>query len=236
LAPTELLADTLYGSDDNIEGAKAQGVDVVSPVMGTQSQAISLADFAFSDADEITACPAGHKPIRIKTGKQQGKIVHFDKPTCDSCPLQADCPVKHSKRSSTIRYDVKALRLARRRANEKTEGFREKYRFRAGVEGTMSDLDRITGLKHLRVRRMPQVRLAAVLKATGLNILRANTFRNRQKKEKWQAQCPYFSPKLACRHCQRALGTIPGLPETTLGRISHRNRLDCRVLGSSGLM
>jgi len=53
----------------------------------------------------------------------------------------------------------------------------EVYRFRAGVEGTMSDLDRVTGIKHLRVRGMLPVRVAAVLKATGLSILRASAFR-----------------------------------------------------------
>jgi len=46
----------------------------------------------------------------------------------------------------------------------------------------MSDLDRITGIKQLRVRGMAQVRVAAVLKATGLNILRSTVFRNRQRK------------------------------------------------------
>ena len=45
----------------------------------------------------------------------------------------------------------------------------------------MSDLDRITGIKHLRVRGMPQVRLVATLKAAGLNIHRATMFRNRKK-------------------------------------------------------
>ena len=48
----------------------------------------------------------------------------------------------------------------------------------------MSDLERITGLKHLRVRGMPQVRLSATLKATGLNIRRAMTFKNRLKRPK----------------------------------------------------
>jgi hypothetical protein len=48
----------------------------------------------------------------------------------------------------------------------------------------MSDLDRITGLKHLRVRGMPQVRLATTLKATGSNILRSMTFKNRLKGQK----------------------------------------------------
>lgn len=183
LAPEQLLADSAYGGDDNVEKAKELGVEVISPTMGTQSQAIGLADFDFSDSDEITACPEGKKPLRTKTGKHGGKIVHFDKALCDHCPRQSDCPVKRVKRSVTISYDAKALRLARRRAKEKTEAFREVYRFRAGAEGTMSDLDRITGIKRLRVRGMPQVRLAAVLKATGLNILRAMTFKNRLRRE-----------------------------------------------------
>lgn len=184
LAPKELLADSLYGSDDNVEEAKEQGVEIVSPAMGATPDGISLADFTFSDSDEILTCPEGQKPQRTKTGKKGGKIVHFNKATCDKCPRQSDCPVKRVKRSSTIGYDVKALRLARRRAKEKTEAFREVYRFRAGAEATMSDLDRITDIKHLRVRGMRQVRLAAVLKATGLNILRATTFKNRPRRPK----------------------------------------------------
>ena len=183
LAPEELLADSLYGSDDNLEKAKDLGVEVISPTMGTQSQSISLADFAFSDSDEIIACPEGKQPLRTKTGENGGKIVHFDKALCDFCSRQSDCPVIRVKKSATISYDNKALRLARRRAKEKTESFREIYRFRAGAEGTMSDLDRITGIKNLRVRGMRQVRLAAKLKATGLNILRATTFKNRLKRE-----------------------------------------------------
>lgn len=194
LTPKELLADSLYGSDDNLEQAKELGVEVVSPTMGTQSQAIGLADFAFSDSDEITACPEGKKPLRTKTGKHGGKIVHFDKTLCDHCPRQSDCPVKRVKRSVTISYDAKALRLARRRAKEKTEAFREVYRFRAGAEGTMSDLDRITGIKRLRVRGMPQVRLAAVLKATGLNVMRATTFKNRLRREEKRKARSNHSP------------------------------------------
>ena len=99
LAPKQLLADSLYGSDDNVEKAKELGVEVVSPTMGTQSHTIGLADFAFSDSDEIIACPEGQKPQRIKTGKNGGKIVHFDKAICDNCPRQSDCPVKRDKRA-----------------------------------------------------------------------------------------------------------------------------------------
>lgn len=183
LAPTELLADTLYGSDDNVEKAKELGITVVAPVMGAKENVILLADFTFSDSDQIKACPEQQAVIKTKSGKNGGTTTFFDKALCDKCRHQSECPVKRDKKSAIISYDAKSLRLSRRRKHEKEESFKEKYRYRSGIEGTMSDLDRMTGLKHLRVRGMPQVRLAATLKATGLNILRAAAFKNRQKTE-----------------------------------------------------
>jgi hypothetical protein len=56
----------------------------------------------------------------------------------------------------------------------------DKYRYRAGVEATMSEFDRRTGVKHLRVRGMKAVRFAAIMKAIGLNILRASRHRGRK--------------------------------------------------------
>ncbi|MCK5915895.1 MAG: transposase, partial [Deltaproteobacteria bacterium] len=176
MAPTELLADTLYGSDENIETAKEMGVEVVAPAMGTREQAITLADFQFSETDEITACPVGQLPQKINVGKNGGLTVHFNKTVCDNCPQQSNCPVNRQKNRCTISYDAKSLRLARRRKQEQTPEFKERYRYRAGAEATMSDLDRVTAIKHLRVRGMIPVRVAATLKATGLNIRRAAAF------------------------------------------------------------
>jgi len=184
LAPTELLADTLYGSDDNVEKAKELGISVIAPVMGAKDSATALADFTFSDTDQIIACPEQQSAIKIKIGDKGGATVYFDKAICDRCHRQSECAVKREKKNCTISYDAKSLRLSRRKKQEREEAFKEKYRYRSGIEGTMSDLDRITGLKHLRVRGMPQVRLSATLKATGLNVLRSMAFKNRLKREK----------------------------------------------------
>ena len=62
--------------------------------------------------------------------------------------------------------------------------FRDRYRFRAGIEGTMSQLDRLTGIKNLRVRGMSAVSFAAYLKAAGINIIRAAAYRNRENRRK----------------------------------------------------
>jgi hypothetical protein len=184
LAPNELLADTLYGSDDNVEKAKQLGTVVIAPVMGAKESVTALADFVFNEHDQIILCPEQQTPIKIKIGENGGATVYFDKAICDMCPRQSECAVKREKKYCVISYDAKSLRLSRRRKREQEAVFKEKYRYRSGIEGTMSDLDRMTGLKHLRIRGMPQVRLAATLKATGLNILRSAAFRNRKKRYK----------------------------------------------------
>ena len=45
----------------------------------------------------------------------------------------------------------------------------------------MSQFDRLTGVKHLRVRGLKAVSFAATLKALGLNILRSTRFKDEQK-------------------------------------------------------
>ena len=178
LKPEEVLADSLYGSDDNTEKAKELGVDVVSPVMGKESaKQITLIDFTLSGT-RVTACPEGHAPIFTKHKKDR-YIAAFGTEICAACSQKNECPVRPGERGNYLRYDEKAIRIAQRRAYEKTPEFREKYRFRSGIEGTISCCDRKTGIKHLRVRGLTAVSFCATLKAIGINIFRAAAFKNR---------------------------------------------------------
>jgi hypothetical protein len=65
------------------------------------------------------------------------------------------------------------MRVAKRRAAEQTSEFKDRYRWRAGAEATISELDRRTGVKRLRVRGFKAVRFSATLKAIGINLFRA---------------------------------------------------------------
>ena len=76
-----------------------------------------------------------------------------------------------------MRYTDKELRVALRRSYENTDEFIDRYRWRAGAEATMSEYDRRTGVKQLRVRGLGNVRFSAVLKAAGINIFRATAVR-----------------------------------------------------------
>jgi len=177
-APEEVLADSLYGSDENCQTAtKDFDVEVIAPTMGSAPKdTIHLSDFATSDEGEIISCPEGHAPVMKKIKKTRNTVA-FDIDKCSNCPNQKNCPVKQGKKSYYLRYTDKEMRIAKRRAYEQTEEFKDRYRWRAGIEATMSEYDRRTGVKQLRVRGLKAVRFCATLKAIGVNIFRATAVR-----------------------------------------------------------
>ncbi len=190
LAPELILADTLYGGDDNVQTAKAHGVEVIAPVMGRSSKKeITLSDFALSDGGEVTACPQGERPQEIRTINDKQR-ASFNRETCAVCPLSKECPVKITKKQSWLEYDDKAIRLAKRRAYEKTDEFKNIYRHRSGIEGTNSFCKRRTGLEELRVRGKTAVSFAVMMKLTGINILRAAAFKIRHEIAKKAEETP----------------------------------------------
>ena len=87
------------------------------------------------------------------------------------------CPVKKGNKHYFIHFNAKQARIALRRRYERSDTFTAQYRWRAGVEATMSEYDRRTGVKRLRVRGMKAVRLCAVLKALAINIFRTAAVR-----------------------------------------------------------
>ena len=179
LKPEKLSADSLYGSDDNVEKSKEHGVELIAPTMGTVKESkISLQDFHFSERGEIIYCPKGH--ASEKTKKKKRVSIAFSIDHCESCPLLSECPVKKGKKRYYLRYSDKELRIAKRRAHEQSDEFREAYRWRAGVEATMSEYDRRTGVKKLRFRGLTAVKFCVTLKALGINMLRATAVRANQ--------------------------------------------------------
>jgi hypothetical protein len=183
LAPEEVLVDSLYGSDDNNEKAQGEGVEVIAPTMGRAgNDKITLSDFALTETGAVHSCPEGNCPESTKHKKKKGRhTAIFSLDCCLNCCRFECCPVKRGKKDCRLGYYDKAARVAKRKAFERTDEFRDKYRYRAGVEATNSQLDRKTGVKRLRVRGLNAVRFAAKLKAAGLNILRATAFKNRRK-------------------------------------------------------
>ena len=172
--PEELICDTLYGGDDSVQEAAAKGVEVVAPLAGhAPSGNINLSNFTFDETTHfVTRCPEGHKPDDVCQTRTNRIQARFNKKICCACPRLENCPVQPGKKASYLRYDDKTLRLNLRRAYEQTREFKDKYRWRAGIEGTNSHLKSDVRAKRLRVRGMDSVRFAVILKVVGLNIMR----------------------------------------------------------------
>jgi len=176
LKPKELTADSLYGSDENSERSKWNDVELIAPTMGSvDKEKLSVADFQFSEKGDVVACPRGNAPAKVKRGKRAS--IGFASQDCQSCSNLSNCPVKKGKKYYYLRFTDKEMRIAKRRIYEQSDEFKDRYRWRAGAEATMSEYDRRTGVKHLRVRGLKAVKFCATLKALGINIFRAAAVR-----------------------------------------------------------
>ncbi len=183
LLPDELLVDTHYTGDDNVQLAQAQGVELVGPVPSGSSKTkddeyeqLNIDDFNVDEAtEEVICCPAGHKPQSSEHNSQTGKTkTVMPASTCSQCEYGKQCPVNRSSDGYHLGHTAKARRIAGRRREVATEVFRERYKTRGGIEGTNSGLKRKMGLGQLRVRGRPAVFQAIYLKIAGWNILRAS--------------------------------------------------------------
>ena len=179
LSPDEVLADTAYAGDDNVQLANEQGVELVGPVAGCLAQndeQLTIDDFNVDErTEEVVCCPAGFKPETSEHHTDTGKTkTVMAKSDCDRCDFRKQCPVTKVRDGYQLEHTAKERRLAGRRAEQATDIFRERYQVRGGIEGTNSGLKRKTGLGRLRVRGRPAVDHAIYLKIAGWNILRAS--------------------------------------------------------------
>jgi hypothetical protein len=181
LLPQELLVDTLYPSDENVQQAEAMGVELVGPVPGAapaeRPDDLNIDDFAVAETTEcVTRCPNGQAPVSSVHDPATGKTrTTMPAAACAGCAYRNQCPVAEAPDGYHLEHTAKQRRVAGRRREQETEVFRQRYRRRSGIESTHSGLKRRMGLGRLRVRGRVRVFQAIYLKITGWNILRAAT-------------------------------------------------------------
>lgn len=224
LAPDVVLADALYGGYANYVAAREAGVELVAPLMGrppaqaapddeSSARRLTLVDCALNDENAVVRCPSGKSPVQTthNTGRH---VAVMDKTVCRDCPLRGRCVVEEGKKNAYVRYTTQDVVTAKRRAYEETAAFTERYRWRSGVEGSLSGYDRKTGVKRLRVRELANVRCSAVLKAVGINIFRATNARKARNKALRQLKdgcMAFFRPvTTAYRAFSANISKIPG--------------------------
>lgn len=111
MAPEELLADSLYGSDSNCEQAKTDhGVNLVAPVMPGNQKKMSLADFSLDVKGRIITCPRMRAPEKVKKTKK-GFSAAFSTVACLACEDFNHCPYMVSPLFARTFYLMTGTRL-----------------------------------------------------------------------------------------------------------------------------
>ena len=176
--PGELFADAGYGSGENILEAQERGVQLTAPVTvgkPPNEEKMQLSAFKVSsDYNQVKACIKGHVP-RLCRKTKNGKMFEaiFSGEHCKQCELLPTCLVKRRKKGQyRLRYKLKDMATSHRRVEQETVDFKERYKIRSGIEGTISEADRLTGLKRAWTRGKQRVTMSVFMKALAINIKR----------------------------------------------------------------
>jgi hypothetical protein len=191
LKPETLFADGGYPSVPSALKVQDQGIEFITPVnRGSLSDDIVGRDlFHFDSEGCVTACPMGHKPVdhRVLSGNNttpRSLYAIFPGDLCRSCTMLDRCPVRapnHRTRGCQARDTIGDFRLEitpelRLRDHmyslQQTTEWKDRYRIRAGIEATNSELKRVHGIGRLRVRGLAKVCFAVACKVIACNIKR----------------------------------------------------------------
>jgi transposase len=187
LLPAEHYIDSGYPSAAGVLAARTDhGAEIVSPLLAdTSAQAragegYSRSDFVFDYDTRTATCPQGQTSSAWTECAQRGTeaiVAKFTIPTCRDCPARAQCTTsKRSGRQLTVPpREVFEVQHAHRAA-QNTRPWQERYRRRAGIEGTMNQAVTTTGLRRTRYRGHGKVHLGHCIGATALNLIRLDAY------------------------------------------------------------
>ena len=184
LLPDTHIVDKGYTDADLLATSLTEhGVQLVGPVRKNSSwQARAGHGFDTSqfqvdwDAEQVT-CPRGQHSVYWKlasTPSPLAKIhVQFDRRACAACPARALC-TKSPKAPRKLVLQPQAEQEALRQAREfiGTEAWSALYRERAGIEGTLSQAIRASGLRQTRYRGLAKTSLQNTAIGAAINVAR----------------------------------------------------------------
>lgn len=182
LLPATHIVDTGYVTAQLLaDSQNAFAVDLVGPTRNDyrwqahEGQGFAAKDFQIDWEQQQAVCPGGHSSINwtpaVDKRKNETIKIKFSSSDCAPCPLRSLCThSKSARRTITVRPEEqhKALLAARQRIT--TDAFAQLYAKRAGIEGTLSQAIRVTGLRRARYIGLAKTHLQHIFSAAALNI------------------------------------------------------------------
>ena len=124
---------------------REQGIGLVAPARpakGASSGRLTLEDFILDEKGLVRRCTNNIEPASTSIAKAKPR-ARFDFSIRQKCPHTQLCPVHVAKRDSHFahfQYMPSRAANQKRRLYEQSDAFRDIYRWRAGIEASMSRL------------------------------------------------------------------------------------------------
>ena len=185
LLPSEHFVDSAYVDAALLVGSQRDhGVSLEGPVRGmakrrTQAeQAYEQRHFAIDWERQRVTCPQGKTSVTWRAGLDEVGAPRicavFSRTDCGTCAARPLCtPAKEARRSIYFhpRPEYEALNAARARMHDPT--WKQRYRVRAGIEGTLSQGVRAFGMRRSRYIGLAKTGLQQACTAAAMNASRA---------------------------------------------------------------
>jgi transposase len=182
LMPEVRLVDSGYVSGGVLASHAQLGIELVGPLKqegGWQHETgYGVSAFHVDWQQQQVRCPQGQLsqnwcPGRHNRGEEVIR-VSFSAVTCQACPVKELCTKreKHKGRILTLSPQPVHEARERRRAEQATPAFQQRYALRAGIESSLSEGIRSHGLRRARYRGQSKTQLQAQAIAAAINLVR----------------------------------------------------------------
>jgi transposase len=181
LLPALHLVDGGYPDADALAQSPTRyGIDLLGPAppdpswQAKANEGFALTDFTLDWEREVALCPQGQQSGRWRHRVKRGQAViavKFGAAACRACPVRPQCTRSASApRTLMLLPKEQTLALQAARQRQETPAFREQYRARAGIEGTLSQAVRRSGLRRTRYVGLAKVHVEHCAIAAALNV------------------------------------------------------------------
>src|SRR5258706_3314646 len=182
LVPEVRLVDSGYVSGEGLADHAGLGIELVGPLKqegGWQHETgYGVSAFEVDWDKQQVRCPQGHLSQNWCAGRhnrgEEVIRVSFSAVTCQACPVKELCTKREKSKGRILTLSPQRVHEARerRRAEQRTPPFQERYALRAGIEGSISEGVRCHGLRQARYRGQPMTQLQAQAIAAAINLVR----------------------------------------------------------------
>jgi hypothetical protein len=182
LVPEVRLVDSGYVSGELLAKHAELGIELVGPLKqegGWQHETgYGVSAFQVDWHKQQVRCPQGQLsqnwcPGRHNRGEEV-IWVRFSAVTCQACVVKERCTKREKNKGRILTLSPQPIHEARerRRAEQATPAFQQRYALRAGIEGSLSEGIRSHGLRRARYRGQPKTQLQAKAIAAAINLVR----------------------------------------------------------------